>query len=355
MQICMCRRSLFYFGLQIYDEKVVDMLLCIWYVRTSSLLLALYCGFRLSLYTCHTKSKQSVNNFLRRSRFAMSSAGCGSNTGGNAQRKRGFSLAHCAVAASPKKLKVPKIHELIFSAVPPPFPPTDAVRAKLFSGVELLMAIDVETNVLVPKLSSPPRWQASIFGHEIRVEDEQLSHMRVVQIGWTVGKRGGGTPNTQSRLINPSGFVVDSLAADKHGITHAHAVENGVGASVALADMFADAAKVDADGGVICGHHLAFDGSLIGKEMQLLGLHNMFSSWVNIVQKGICTMAPDIGHWVRNMTGINDMPRSIPMRLDDLIKTLLPEYKELLANHHDAGTDSHMHWLVASELLRRVD
>ena len=60
-------------------------------------------------------------------------------------------------------------------------------------------------------------------------------------------------------------------------------------------------------------------------------------------------------HWVRNMMGKNDIAKFISMRLEDLIKTLLPEYKKLLANHHDTGTDSHMHWLVASELLSRVD
>ena len=69
---------------------------------------------------------------------------------------------------------------------------------------------------------------------------------------------------------------------------------------------------------------------------------------------GVCTMDPDICHWVRQFIGIGDKPRSIPMRLRDLVTVLLPRQAHLLAGSHTAGADAHMHLLIACELQRRA-
>lgn len=261
-------------------------------------------------------------------------------------------MANCPSAPPPKK--APKAKDLAIGAAPP-LPPTDAVRAKLVCDTELLMAIDVETNALVPtKKSSPSWWRPGRFGFLTTLDDDDLAQMRVVQIGWTIGKRGDDAPKTETRLIKPCGFVVEQSATAKHRITQEHADENGACLLGALKDLLADATKLHADGGCLCSHHLGFDAGLLDNEMHHLELHDMAASWAQIVRDGMCTMDPDVGHWVRKMIGIGDKPRNIPMRLMDLVKTLLPDRSDLLANHHDAGTDSYMHWLVASELMARA-
>ena len=176
----------------------------------------------------------------------------------------------------------------------------------------------------------------------------------VVQVGWTIGKRGCDAPQTETRFIKLCSFILEQSATDKHRITHEHAVEHGVCLLDALKDLLSDATKLHADGGCLCSHHLGFDAGLLENEMQHLELHDMAATWAHIVRDGMCTMDPDVGHWVRKMIGIGDKPRNIPMRLMDLVKTLVPERSGLLVDHHDAGTDSYMHWLVASELLARA-
>ena len=66
-------------------------------------------------------------------------------------------------------------------------------------------------------------------------------------------------------------------------------------------------------------------------------------------------MDPSISHWVRQQIGVWDMPRKIPMRLKDAVAHLLPNHAGLIANHHDAGNDAHMHVLLAQELHRRAN
>ena len=97
-----------------------------------------------------------------------------------------------------------------------------------------------------------------------------------------------------------------------------------------------------------------FDASLLQNEMRKLGLCGATESWEQIVCEGLCTMDPDICQWVRHQIGIGDKPRKIPMRLADALRALLPDHAHLLAEHHDAGVDSYMHWLLAGDLVRRA-
>ena len=72
------------------------------------------------------------------------------------------------------------------------------------------------------------------------------------------------------------------------------------------------------------------------------------------VSYGVCTMDPEIGHWVRQQAGIGDKERKTPMRLRDMVSLLLPDSKELLKAHHSAGGDARMHWLLCRELWSRA-
>ena len=69
---------------------------------------------------------------------------------------------------------------------------------------------------------------------------------------------------------------------------------------------------------------------------------------------GICTMNQHVGHWVRKQIGIGDKPMKFPLRPVDGVKACLPQHDGLLADHHNAGTDSRMHFLLAVELIARA-
>ena len=69
------------------------------------------------------------------------------------------------------------------------------------------------------------------------------------------------------------------------------------------------------------------------------------------MRNGICTTNPRVGHWVRKQIGIGDKPMGIPLRLVDGVKALLRQHDALLADRHDAGTDSRVHFLLAAELI----
>ena len=65
-------------------------------------------------------------------------------------------------------------------------------------------------------------------------------------------------------------------------------------------------------------------------------------------------MSPDVGAWVRTHIGRGDVPRSIPLRLGDAAEAVLDDADDLLAEHHDAGSDARTHWRLARELSRRA-
>ena len=51
---------------------------------------------------------------------------------------------------------------------------------------------------------------------------------------------------------------------------------------------------------------------------------------------------------------IEYMGDRIPVRLSDAVATLIPDGTKLLIEHHDAGRDAAMHWLLYRELARRA-
>ena len=69
-------------------------------------------------------------------------------------------------------------------------------------------------------------------------------------------------------------------------------------------------------------------------------------------RKGLCTMDPQIGRWLREAWG-EDSGSAEAMnafKLKDLVQKLLPECTELLKKHHSAGADAHLHRKLAYAL-----
>ena len=83
-------------------------------------------------------------------------------------------------------------------------------------------------------------------------------------------------------------------------------------------------------------------------------LEEELAEWRSFVREGLCTMDPHIGNWTRTHAGTNDVPHFIPIRLSDAVSVILSEPGRLLRQHHDAGGDALMHWLVFRELSRRA-
>ncbi len=272
------------------------------------------------------------------------------NTSGTAKRPCRFVLGKGVPQPSPKKM--PRAGCLVTTVKP--LPPPDAVRAVLLPERAVLFAVDVETHVMIPTQPKGSWWQPGRFGVDATVSDADIAAMRVVQVGWTIGQLATSEPETKVRLVQPSGFVVDEEAAAKHGISQEHAASHGVPLEVVMRELLADAQATCSSNGRLASHHLGFDGGILACEMERVGLDEGAAAWGDLVSKGICTMNQHVGHWVRQQIGIGDKPMKIPLRLADGIRALLPEHAKLLDKHHDAGVDSHMHWLLARDLIARA-
>ena len=266
------------------------------------------------------------------------------------QKRSKFSLEKCPRPRQPKG-SPPDLSQMSSEAKPLPAPLT--VR-NILSDATRFLAIDTETHALVPAGNS--KREVGEFGFPTRASDETLSYLRLLQLGWA-RSQDGADPVVKTRLIRPVGFAVQAEAAEKHKITHEHASAHGVPVKEALAELFEDVSAAVEQGCRICAHHCGFDAGIIGREMQRAGLLECKAAWDGMVSKhGLCTMEPSICHWVRCQTGTSpDMPRNVAMGLKDMAALLLPDRaRQLLANHHDAGTDAHLALLIAEELARRA-
>ena len=268
-----------------------------------------------------------------------------------APKKRGF----VAVAPPQKKTQrtTVKASELVIgvvSAIPPP----PAVAALFEPACELWAAIDIETHELVPG-GANSWWREGQFGHMSRLLPAALEELRIVQIGWAVGAFDCQTPVVKSCLVRPDGFAISEAAAMKHGISHELADRDGYPLTKVVLDMLRDVFYVVGRGGRLCCHNLEFDAGILHAEMKRSDFDDhMLGSWHHAVRDGFCSMQPEIGHWVRQQMGMGDREHKAPIRLRDLVEALIPNSSELLLDHHDAGNDALMHWLVARELSKRA-
>ena len=207
---------------------------------------------------------------------------------------------------------------------------------------------------LAQHLVQRPAMLKGEFGFLTTADNEALSLLRVVQIGWAYATKDADALVIKSCLVKPEGFAIESPATEKHGIKHDFAFEHGRPLHEVLCEFLDDVLALLQKGYRICAHHLGFDAGILSREMTRAGIGVARGDWDQRVREGLCTMDPDICHWVRQSIGIGDKPRSIPMRLRDLVAVLLPQQVHLLARSHTAGADAHMHMLISQELRRRA-
>ena len=272
------------------------------------------------------------------------------------KKRKGFVFT--PVVKPDRQVTIPLYKQLkpSLGAAAPPLPAPPAVQA-MFGQEDEIIAIDCETHALVPPRPKAP-WRKGRFGLMTMLDDEGVSPLRVVQLGWAMGTLASAEPIVKARLIKPDGFQIDDRATAKHRIAHGHAQDQGLPARAALEELCADVFDLCERGGRVVGHHLEFDATLIAQELQRAGMVELLQRWEACVKNGLCTMNPHIGQWVRAQAGgaihNSDVTQRIPVRLSDAVATMLPDGTKLLQNHHDAGRDAAMHWLLYRELARRA-
>ena len=173
------------------------------------------------------------------------------------KKKRAFVLGNHVPQLFPKKQrKLLSVSEASFVAKP--LPPSAKVKEILLSHFESgrLIAIDVETHVLIPNQPQGSWWQDGRFGIENTVCDSDIAAMFLVHVGWTYCDPGCAKPITKSRIVRPQGFVISAAASDKHGISHDMAMTQGVDLEVVLADLLKDAEAICSNNGRVVSHHL---------------------------------------------------------------------------------------------------
>ena len=250
---------------------------------------------------------------------------------------------------------VPRSCDLVVGRRVSLVPPPPEVKQKLGSA-ELVIGIDVESHDWEDKGGVRVKGRIGRCGFYTLREERDLTFARLVQLGWVVGGSGpeGGLEISKGFLIKPEGFNISTKATAFHGISHQRAQEEGKPLREVMQDFFRDVIRAVERGGRVVAHHLEFDAGIISEELRRSGLAEFQHRWEAIAHKGLCTMDPCIGRWMRLCRGEDAGPATAKntLCLRDLVEQLVPDHERLLAKHHDAQTDAEMHRLVYVNLLR---
>ena len=177
--------------------------------------------------------------------------------------------------------------------------------------------------------------------------------MRIVELGWAIGDIGRSDPLVKSYLIKPIGFTIANDATMLHRITNDMAA-SGRSLREVLEEFVTDVFQLCREGARLVSHHLEFDAGLLMNEFDCASLGHCKEEWSWFLRQGVCTMDLDIAHWVRQMLGIGDIPKYIPMRLLDMVNGFGLSTLPMRKAHHRARNDAIMHWFLCRELVKRT-
>jgi hypothetical protein len=241
-------------------------------------------------------------------------------------------------------------------------PPLPEPHSDVLHGVPELdqwLAFDVETHDLVPKSSTGNAWVEGKFGHQCRIQEGSMKHLRMVQIGWCAHMPNATGIVENKYFIKPDGFEVTNAAESKHHISNDTLRKSGKLLRDVLDEFLSDVAHIVQHGGAVCAHQLEFDAGIVALEMERVGLHNKLALWEQSVQQGVCTMNPVVSKWsceiyfdVAIANAYAGLGSSVG--ICNMILALLPHEHKHICHHHDAGTDAHMVWKLVGELQRRL-
>ena len=250
----------------------------------------------------------------------------------------------------PRKQSAPKLAALgALTYADQGAPPSEVQR--LVGDSRAFFAIDVETHMLAPENKLDVANGAGSLSVFKKTTPDELAHLRLVQIGWAVGDVRGGEPRVRELLVKPVGYEIHSKAADKHGITQDHASSRGLPLREVLSQFLAEFEEACRQGARVTAFNLDFDAAVVRHELAREGLVEELAEWDQKTSEGLCTMHPEICKWVTGQRGGNALPSC---SLNLAVRTLLPEHVGMLQSHHNAGNDSHMHWLLCKALARET-
>ena len=249
--------------------------------------------------------------------------------------------------------KAPRIVDLEFG-LPPPMVPNKSVSERLGSP-SIVIGIDIETYDWQTKEKLKGRMGQ--FGFYTLRSEDNLKYASIVQIGWVIGDTQPESIPMISKeyIVKPDGFRISSKAEKYHGISHEKVMKDGVPLKTMLKELFDDISAPHLREARLVAHHLEFDAGIIRFELDRCNLLEINDQWwASMMRKGICTMDPYIGRWVRTCFGKDPGPETAMnvMSLQELLKWTMPQSDHLLAKHHAAGADAHMHRLLYIGLLK---
>ena len=141
-----------------------------------------------------------------------------------------------------------------------------------------------------------------------------------------------------------------------HKISHEQAVQDGNALEDVLREFMADVTHACESGGRVVAHQLEFDAGVIYEELGRCGLDALRDEWACIARKGYCTMNHVVGRWLLECSGSEVGPPMVhhTLRLDVMLRLLLPQHSAMLAEWHDARADAQMTRLIYVAMLSRL-
>jgi DNA polymerase III epsilon subunit-like protein len=266
-------------------------------------------------------------------------------------KKRSFSISF--VPRPKQALTIPKVTELREGKDWTARPPEKVLR--LLGNDSLAVGVDIETHDW--EVTRGQKGCVGQYGFFTRCNSNTLA-ARIVQIGWAFEDSGADTTCRQERLIRPDGFEISEKAAKYHGITHDCALRHGKPLASVLKEFMEDMVQICDRGGRVIIHHLEYDAGIIANELERAGMSEMKEKWSEMARRGLCTMDPSIGKYVRCNLGLEFAPDMHPggntMSLDAMVSGLIPSATPLLNKRHTAGIDAQLHVMLYRSLRELV-
>ena len=219
--------------------------------------------------------------------------------------------------------------------------------AAMFVPHNAIFAFDVETHDMVPKAK-----RLEDLRSDTSFSNEFFNRLRVVQVGWAVGKANDDVPVVFEHLVRPNGFEITPEAALKHGIGNRYAEENGRPIADVILDFFEAATVAHRQGALFTSFNFDFDAGMIRSELKRANLDEEAEQWDKFIANKADTMDKKIGKWVMSFTTGGDKGF---LNLDETAKALVPEKElALCKERHQAGADARLHWFLCRNLSQRA-
>lgn len=240
--------------------------------------------------------------------------------------------------------KIPRACELHCDGVARHVEPPDVVTQHLSN--ELVVGVDVDTHDWGTNVGS--KGGIGQYGFYTRC-NSNIGRCHIVRLGWAIS--GSNAPTvTKERLVKPECYIISEKAEQHHGISNKVATQQGRDIRDVMEEFMDDMMTLYARGWRVVIHHIELDAGIISQELIRADMNNSKTEWESIARRGVCTMCPVLGRWVRQCLNIEISPNMSlnTMRLDIMLKHLAPDGTV----SRSAGSDAEKHVILYFALQR---